>query len=256
VSSQPQYAVAQPRRQPPSLSVGFADSLAEVREAQRLRYQVFARELGAHLHTQLPGLDYDPFDPHCEHLLVRDNVTGQVVGCTRLLTDRQAQQAGGFYSQTEFDLSRILTLPGRFVEVGRTCIHPDYRNGTTIATLWTGLAGFIAEHGFDYFIGCPSIPLGAGYRQAHATYVALAARYRLPEAQRVTPLIPLPPPEGPVDLFKPALPPLLKAYLRLGARIGGEPCLDADFGVADLFILLPTRDIERRYARHFLEQTP
>ena len=141
MSTSAQRAVALSQRKR-SLVVGFASSFAEIREAQRLRYQVFAGEMGAHLHTPMPGLDYDQFDAYCRHLLVRDSATGQVVGYTRLLTAEQAQQAGGFYSQTEFDIRPILQLPGRFMEVGRTCIHPDYRNGATIATLWSGLATY------------------------------------------------------------------------------------------------------------------
>ena len=249
-----QRAIALSPRQR-SLDVGFAGSFAEIREAQRLRYQVFAGEMGAHLHTPLPGLDYDQFDAYCRHLLVRDNTTGQVVGYTRLLTAEQAQQAGGFYSQTEFDIEPILQLPGRFLEVGRTCIHPDYRNGATIATLWSGVAAFIVEQGFDYLIGCPSIPLGENYREAHAIYASLVPRYLIAAAWQVQPHIPLPPIDAAVYSEKVSLPPLLKAYLRLGAKICGEPYLDSDFHVADLFILLPTREIDHRYARHFLGQT-
>lgn len=252
MSTQAQLAVAVPQRQR-SLSVGFASTFAEIREAQRLRYAVFAHELGAHLHTPIPGLDYDHFDAYCQHLLVRDNATRQVIGYTRLLTEEQAQRAGGFYSQTEFDISRILQLSGRFVELGRTCVHPDYRNGATIATLWSGLAGFIAEHEFDYCIGCPSIPLGEGYREAHAIFAALAP-YLIEEQRRVTPHIPLPPVPTAEYPEKLVLPPLLKAYLRVGAKICGEPYLDTDFQVADLFIILPARAVERRYARHFLGQ--
>jgi putative hemolysin len=244
-------AVSKPKR---SLAVGFAGSFAEVREAQRLRYQIFAGEMGAHLHTPMPGLDYDHFDAFCRHLLVRDRATGQIIGYTRLLTAELAQQAGGFYSQTEFNLAPILQLPGRFLEIGRTCIHPDYRNGATIATLWSGVAAFIIEQGFDYLIGCPSIPLGMGYREAHAIYTQLAANHLIEAPLRVKSYVPLPPIAAPADPEKVALPPLLKAYLRLGAKIGGEPYLDADFQVADLFILLPTHEIDHRYARHFLGQ--
>ena len=243
--------VSKPKR---SLAVGFAGSFAEIREAQRLRYQVFAREMGAHLHTPMPGLDYDHFDAFCRHVLVRDRATGQVIGYTRLLTAELAQQAGGFYSQTEFNLTPLLRLPGRFLEVGRTCIHPDYRNGATIAMLWSGVAAFIVEQGFDYLIGCPSVPLGEGYREAHAIYAHLAATHLIDAPLRVQPYVPLPPIAAMAYPEKVSLAPLLKAYLRLGAKIGGEPYLDADFQVADLFILLPTREIDHRYARHFLGQ--
>jgi putative hemolysin len=238
-----------------TLDAGFAKSVAEIRQAQRLRYDVFAREMGARLHAQLPGLDYDHFDRFCHHLLVRDLASGRVVGYTRLLTGEQARAAGGFYSETEFDIAPVLKLPGRFLELGRTCIHPDYRSGATIATLWAAIADFVAAQGVDYLIGCPSIPLGNNCREAHAIYALLRRRYLSEESLRVVPRIPLPP--APSLSTDPAvtLPPLMKAYLRVGARVCGEPFLDADFQVADLFILLPVQALERRYARHFLGQS-
>lgn len=229
----------------------FAETLVELHQAQRLRYDVFARELGARLHSRVPGLDVDRFDAYCRHLLVKDLSSGQVVGCTRVLTDRRARRAGGFYSEEEFDLDRVLDLHGRFAEIGRTCVHPDYRNGATIGTLWAGLAGFVAEQGIDYLIGCASVPLGPGGAAARAVYTELSRRHLAPREQRVRPLNPLPAGEpAPPGMY--AVPPLLKGYLRLGAMICGEPSVDEDFGVADLLILLPTARLERRYARHFL----
>lgn len=237
-----------------ALSVELARTRQAVQAAQRLRYAVFAGEMGAKLHPWRPGLDHDRLDPYCEHLIVRNGL-GQVVGCTRLLTAEAARAAGGFYSESEFDLTPVLSLPGRFMEVGRTCVHSDYRNGATIGTLWSGLAAFIAERGVDYLIGCASMPLGEDGGAARALYAELARRYLVPEALRVRPRHPLPCHDGLAAALEP-MPPLLKAYLRLGARIGGEPCLDLDFNVADVLILLSTRHIERRYARHFLEREP
>ena len=237
---------------PRTLSVALARSRAEMEAAQRLRYAIFAGEMGAKLHNRIPGLDHDRFDAYCQHLLVRDGL-GQVIGCTRLLAPEGARRAGGFYSQTEFDLTPVLALPGRFLEIGRTCVHPDYRNGATISTLWSGLAAFIAEQRVDYLIGCASLPLGAEGSEARALYAELAARHLVPEALRVKPHLPLPRRDG-VAWSEYAVPPLLKAYLRLGAQIGGEPCLDPDFHVADVFILLASQRIERRYARHFLDR--
>ncbi|MCP5420910.1 MAG: GNAT family N-acetyltransferase [Gammaproteobacteria bacterium] len=207
--------------------------------------------MAARLHTLTPDLDHDDLDEHCRHLLVRDNATGQVVGCTRVLTDRQAQQAGGFYSQGEFDISQILASPGRFMEIGRTCVRADYRNGATITALWSGLAEFIAEHDFDYLIGCASVPLGERGAGAHALFGDLAPRYLSADHLRAYPLNPLPPRDESAEA-RYSIPPLLKAYLRVGALICGEPCHDPDFQVADLFILLSTSNVERRYARHFM----
>ena len=235
-----------------SLRVEWARSREEIQAAQRLRYTIFAGEMGARLHNRIPGLDHDRFDQYCQHLIVR-HALDQVVGCTRILTAQAAQRAGGFYSQTEFDLAPVLALPGRFMEVGRTCVRADYRNGATISTLWSGLAAFIAEQRIDYLIGCASVPLGEHGLNAQALYAELAQRCLVAEALRVTPHLPVPRRDG-LAPRRCVTPPLLKAYLRLGAQIGGEPCLDADFQAADLFILLNTHHLERRYARHFLDR--
>jgi putative hemolysin len=241
-----------PASAPRALSVALARSHEEIRAAQRLRYAIFAGEMGARLHNRIPGLDHDRLDAYCHHLIVRDALD-QVVGCTRILTAEAARRAGGFYSQTEFDLAPVLALPGRFMEIGRTCVHPDYRNGATISTLWAGLAAFIAERRVDYLIGCASIPLGEDDGEARALYAELAQRHLVPESLRVRPYLPLPRRDG-LARGQYTVPPLLKAYLRLGAQIGGEPCLDPDFQVADVFVLLSTQRIERRYARHFLDR--
>ncbi len=235
-----------------SVHVEFAESRKDIGAAQRLRYTVFAGEMGARLHNRIPGLDHDRFDAYCQHLIVR-NAVDEVVGCTRILTASAAQRLGGFYSQTEFDLTPILTLPGQLMEIGRTCIRADYRNGATINALWSGLAAFIAIHQIDYLIGCASIPLGEHGLAAQALYTELAQRHLVTESLRVKPHLPLPRGDGPVPP-RCAIPPLLKACLRLGAQIGGEPCLDADSQVADMLILLFTVRIERRYARHFLDR--
>jgi putative hemolysin len=235
-----------------SIRVELAQSREDIEAAQRLRYTIFADEMGARLHNRIPGLDHDRFDRYCQHLMVRDALD-EVVGCTRILTASAAQRAGGFYSQTEFDLTPVLALPGRFMEIGRTCVRADYRNGATISALWSGLAAFIADHRIDYLIGCASIPLGEQGLEAQALYLELAQRHLVADSLRVTPHLPLPRRDGLVPR-KCAVPPLLKAYLRLGARVGGEPCLDPDFQVADVFILLSTQRIERRYARHFMDR--
>lgn len=235
-----------------ALDVRLARSREDIQAAQRLRYTIFAGEMGARLHNRIPGLDHDRLDRYCQHLIVR-NPLGQVVGCTRILTAEAARRAGSFYSQTEFDLAPVLALPGRFMEIGRTCVHADYRNGATISALWSGLAAFIAEQKIDYLIGCASIPLGEDGSEARALYAELARRCLVPESLRVKPHLPLPRYDG-IARNRFVVPPLLKAYLRLGAQIGGEPCLDPDFNVADVFILLSTQQIERRYARHFLDR--
>lgn len=239
----------------PGLEVSLARSMADLHACQRLRYQIFAREMGASLNpsSMLTGLDADELDSFCQHLMVRDLRCGEVVACTRILLDAKARSAGGFYSQTEFDLGPILQLGGRFMEIGRTCVHPEYRSGSAISQLWMGLAQVMAAHEVDYLIGCASIPM-APDQGAHVQAIMqrLREKHLVPEELRVQPLRPLPTLEDVPLPEKLAMPPLLKAYLRLGAYIGGEPCWDPDFGVADVFILVDRHFLPDRYQRHFL----
>lgn len=232
------------------LAVSLATTPAEVEETQRLRYRVFAEEMGAALHVALAGLDVDHYDSFCEHMLVRDLDTGEVVASTRILTKEQALRAEGFYSSSEFELGNIPRLPGRMMEIGRTCVHPDYRNGATIATLWSGLGQYITAGNFDYVMGCASIGLEDGGAEAAAIMERLRNDYMAADHLRVRPKLPLPPVAPAAG--SPRMPPLLKAYLSLGARICGEACWDPDFRVADVFVLFDLRNLSPRYARHFL----
>jgi len=237
------------------LTVGLAASPEEVRAAQRLRYQVFVEEMGARLDLEEPGIESDRYDPYCQHLVVRDADRAQVVGCYRILSDTQAVRAGGYYSQSEFDLTRVLALPGRIMEVGRTCVHPDYRSGPVIALLWSGLARYLLMNKFDYLMGCASIPLRGGTQEAATIFERLRGRHLAPESHQVFPRVPLPSVHlAGVSVTDVSVPPLVKAYLRVGAKICGQPAWDRQFNVADLFILLRTEDVDERYARHFLSR--
>jgi len=236
----------------PSLHVGLAHSETEILEAQRLRYRVFAEELGAKLPTRTPGVDHDLYDPFCEHLIVRDEKNGRIVGTYRILAPQAARRVGGYYSENEFDLTRLQLLRESMVEIGRSCIDPDYRTGATIALLWSGLARYMAEGSFRYLIGCASIGMADGGHIAANLYRRLGEHMAPPE-YRVFPRYPLP-----VERLyngQPAeLPPLIKGYLRAGAYVGGEPAWDPDFNTADLLIMLPMTRIDQRYARHFLDR--
>jgi putative hemolysin len=235
------------------LYVEIATSESEVREAQALRYQVFGEEMGARL-KGAPGYDHDAFDDHCQHLLVRDSRTGRVVGCTRLLTAASAAQIGRFYSESEFELDAIKRIDGRLLEVGRTCIAPEFRQGPAIAVLWSGLAGFVQLNGFDYLFGCASVPLGEDDIQAAAIMNRLRRQALAPEDWRVTPRNPLLTTQVADDVLDAPLPPLLRAYVRLGAKACGEPCRDPDFGVADVLMLLDIDAMSPAYSRHFFDR--
>lgn len=240
--------------QRPRFEVRLARDAGEIIESQRLRYRIFAGELGALIDGGPDGVDRDACDPWCHHLLVRDTLTQRLVACTRLLTDDMAPNAGGFYSSGEFDLAMIDALPGRVAEIGRTCVDAEYRNGAVIATLWQGIAAFVMSRGFEYLFGCASIGLEDGGAQAHAILQQVRGRYLSPDYQRVRPYYPLPAIDGRLPSLKVRMPPLLKAYVSLGAKACGEAYWDRDFNCADLFMLLNVSDLHPRYARHFLER--
>lgn len=239
------------QRESANLYYSLARSPAEVAEAQRLRYKVFAEEMGARLSGD-DGRDIDGFDALCDHLLVRDQENGTVVGTYRMLDPHMAAEAGGYYSAGEFDLTRLLHLAPSMVEVGRSCVHPDYRNGATISLLWAGLAKYMMTRGYEHLIGCASISMADGGHNAAAVYVRLADRFLSPNEYRVFPHTPLPLQALQSDL-EPSVPPLLKGYMRLGAYICGEPAWDPDFNTADLLVMLPISRLSRRYADHFMK---
>ncbi|MDA8390522.1 MAG: GNAT family N-acetyltransferase [Gammaproteobacteria bacterium] len=235
------------------LRVEFAQTPEDIRECQKLRYQVFARELGAAIGDPRLETDSDAFDPYCRHLVVREHASDAIVACTRILTSETSAACGGFYSQQEFDLSPILALPGRVMEVGRTCVHADYRRGPAIALLLAGLATFMHENRCDYLIGCGSVPLSADRECALQTVAHLIAIYGSPPHLRVKPRNPLPVPYADESVCAGAdgaAPALLRAYMRLGAYVCGAPCFDADFNVADVFVLL----LRSRYDGRYLER--
>ncbi|MBK1716489.1 GNAT family N-acetyltransferase [Thiocystis violacea] len=246
-------ASALPAKRGERLFVEIATSEPEVREAQALRYRVFGKEMGAKLKGGV-GYDCDEFDDYCQHLLVRETSRGEVVGCTRLLTTEGAGRAGRFYSESEFELGAITRLEGRLLEVGRTCIDPEFRQGSAIAVLWSGLAGFIQRHGFDYLFGCASVPLGEHDIQASAIMNRLRRQAMAHETLRVNPRVPLIATQVPDDILDAPLPPLLRAYVRLGAKVCGDPCRDPDFGVGDVLMLLDVDELNPTYSRHFLER--
>jgi putative hemolysin len=242
-------------QQETQLKTRLATTEKDIEACQRLRFEIFALEMGADLPTAKTGLDVDGFDPYCQHLMVEDQ-KGNIIACTRILVDIVANRIGGYYSDHEFDLGAIRKLNGRVMEIGRTCVHPEYRNGATIGVLWSGLAGFMLEHNFDFLMGCASVPMTDDGAQVANIRSALIEKSLLTDDdRRVRPRIPVGHLTQNNDIDT-AWPPLLKAYLRLGAKVCGEPCFDKDFNVADFFILLDVKDLSPRYARHFLQRVP
>lgn len=239
----------------PGLSVKWARHQDEVRAAQRLRHDIFVGEMGARLHSPVPGHDIDLFDDFCEHLLVRDGASGEVIGTYRVLTPAQARRIGGTYTDTEFDLTRLRALRPRMVELGRSCVHPDHRTGAVIMALWSALGGFMARNGLDVMIGCASVPLqhegvfsgnlaASIWRQLRDTHLA-------PIEDRVFPRLALP-----VERFDQSLPvdlpALIRGYLRAGSRVLGPPAWDPTFNTGDLPLMMRLDQLQPRFRRHFL----
>lgn len=240
-----------PARSQTHLTVGLARTAAEIEDAQRLRYKVFAEELGASVDGAgaAQGLDVDVFDSHCDHIVVRDTDSLRVVGTYRVLPPHAARAVGRLYSDSEFDLARLRHLRPAMIEVGRSCVHRDYRQGGAILLLWAGLAQYMRGFGYRHLIGCASAGLADGGMQAARLRDELQAHLTSPE-YRVFPRLPFP-----HQRIERAAhcesPPLIKGYLRLGAKVCGEPAWDPDFNAADFLIWLSLDNLTSRYARHF-----
>lgn len=230
----------------------------EVRQAQRLRHRVFVDEMGACLSPPPgtpKGLDVDAFDAHCEHLLVRtlarQDAPAEVVGTYRVLTPAAARQAGGLYSDHEFDLSRLDALRPRIAELGRSCTDPAYRTGGVILMLWAALADFMQRNRLDITVGCASVPMHDGGHTAASLWHQFKSTHLAPAAHAARPRLPLPVDDLQSDL--PVEPPaLIKGYLKCGGQVLGPPAWDPDFGTADLPMMMNLADLPAAYRRRFI----
>lgn len=234
----------------PTLSLSMATTRESVRDVQRLRYKIFVEQGGLSNLASADRLDRDEFDAYCDHLIVRDTVTHEVVGTYRVLNPAGARRMGRLYSEGEFDLVGIEGLRHRMVEAGRACIDPRYRSGAVIMLLWAGLASYMRHAQCDHLVGCASIGLEDGGLNAAEVYRSLAAKHMAPIEYRVTPHV-----RFPTHCYTTTglyvVPPLLKGYLRSGAWLCGEPAWDPNFQCADLFLLLRMSSMDARYARRY-----
>lgn len=244
---------------PQRFEVSWAQQAADVLEAQRLRYQVFAVEMGSQLSPpegSPPGHDVDRFDAFCEHLLVRavgpSGQPGELVGTYRVLMPDAARRAGGLYTDTEFDLHPVRPLLGTAVELGRSCVHPQWRSGGVVLALWGALGQFMLANGLDTMIGCASIGMRDGGHSAASLWARLRQTHLAAPEWRVTPRLALPVDKLRQDL-EADMPALIKGYLRCGAKVLGPPAWDPDFRTADLPLLMRLADLPPRYRKHFLD---
>lgn len=238
--------------------VKIADTKEEITAAQRLRFEVFNIEMNEGLASSWEtGLDQDKYDEHADHLIVIDRDIGKVVGTYRMLKKSVANLNGGFYSEGEFDLTNLKKLPVEILEMGRSCVHKDYRASNVINLLWAGIAKYMEQVQAKYMFGCGSLHTH-NVEEISEIFSYLKSKYYSDEKHRVYPLskcvvpglrddLPL---NDSREILK-KVPPLLKGYFRLGALICGEPAMDKEFGTTDFFILLATENITRRYQNHY-----
>jgi len=238
------------------LELRLAASRFERIEAQRLRLEVFNLELQLGLSSSLAsGLDQDAHDGHCDHLLVVDTERDCLVGTYRLLSFDRVPSFG-FYSETEFDLTNVKRSGLRLLELGRSCVALEYRDGRVIPLLFRGIAEYLRRTNADALMGCASIH-GTDLPELATIREMLSQRFLSDPSLRVYPRrgfdIPPLPRRAPVDetsTFR-SLPPLFRGYLRLGAKVCGPPAYDRQFGTTDYFVLAKTRDLVARYSRRY-----
>lgn len=241
--------------------VGWAASADDVRAAQRLRFDIFAGEMGAQLapDAMAAGLDHDRFDAFCDHLLVwavdrTGHAPRQLVGTYRVLTPAGACEAGGLYADQEFDLTPLDPLRSRMIELGRACVRPQWRSGGVILALWSALGQYMVRHRLETMVGCASVGLADGGRYASALWHGVQATHLARPEWQVQPrcALPLFPPTDHTTIPLRAMPPLIKGYLRGGAKVLGPPSWDASFRTADLPIMMRMDDLSARYRAQFL----
>jgi len=228
---------------------------SEIESALRLRFDVFNSELNEGMpESYRTGMDKDAYDEYCDHLIVCDTEKDMIVGTYRLMPGIVAENSAGYYSENEFDLSSIRMLPGPKLELGRSCVHQAYRNAAVISLLWKGIAAYVEEYDIRHLFGCASLHT-SNMAAVNVVYSYLNRCHRAEDPYTVSPLIRI------RDIQEFAfcdreealalMPPLLKGYMRLGARICGEPAYDPLFGTTDFFIILDTVNLLERYRSRF-----
>ena len=246
-----------------NLRIRLSESPEEVEAAQALRYQVFYEEMDAQPTAEMAavGRDFDSYDAYCDHLLVFDQNRGEgaeaVVATYRLMRREAASRRGQFYSSDEYDIAPLLEHPGEILELGRSCVAPDYRTGISMQLLWRGIAEYVFHFKIDLMFGCAS--LHGTDPEALRLPLAFLHQYHLaPPALRPRAL------EGrfvPMDRHlltqadlsaaRQALPPLIKGYMRLGGFVGDGAVVDDNFGTTDVCVVVKTDWVTEKYYKHY-----
>jgi putative hemolysin len=253
------------------MEVRLARSEAEVHAAQRLRYKIFYGEMAARPTAEMiaEGRDFDRFDAYCDHLVVIDHaLAGRVVGTYRLLRQSVAERHGGFYTATEFDVSKLMAVPGEIMELGRACVDTSHRSRpATMQLLWRGIATYTVQYDVKIMFGCASLP-GTDTQSIAGALSYLYYNHLAPENLRARAL---PDRYNRMDLLPPrevdaeaavadlaarttlsALPPLIKGYLRVGGLIGDGAVIDPEFQTTDICIIVVTDRMTAKYFNHYI----
>jgi len=242
----------------PRYTLLLSSDPALIETAQRLRHDVFTSEPGFALAGAADGRDADRFDEHCDHLLVREDRSGELVGCYRMLPPPGAIAAGGLYTATEFDVTALDPLRPSLVEMGRAVVREDHRNGGVVLLMWAGILAYLDRCGYDYVAGCVSVPVCGADEPTPGSQIRgvrdlVRRRHAAPAEYTVRPYRPVAVDGRGLDDIEPparvAMPPLMRGYLRLGAQVCGDPAHDPDFGVGDFPALLDKRQADTRYLR-------
>lgn len=251
------------------LEVRLARDAADIAASQALRYKIFYEEMGARPTGEMAAVkrDFDRYDQVCDHMLVVDHTrppNDQVIGTYRLLRQEVAEANGGFYSQGEFDLSPLISRAGdsvKFVELGRSCVHIDYRNKPTLELLWVGIMSYVHHYRLNVMIGCASLPgtdpqaLSLPLAFLHHYCVAPQPWRARAQSDRYVEMNRLEKEQVDVRDALRALPPLLKGYVRAGAFIGEGAVVDEQFNTTDVLIIFPVAEINDRYYTRFAKQS-
>jgi putative hemolysin len=245
------------------IELRLAESEAEVRAAQALRYRVFYEEMAAKPSPEMSKLrrDFDSFDEYCDHLVMIDHAIGKgaagVVGTYRLLRRSAAARRGQFYSVDEYDISPILAFPGEILELGRSCIEAGHRQRSIMQLLWRGIADYVLHYDIGIMFGCASLP-GIDPAEHALALSYLHHQHLAPVGFRPRAL-----PERYVDMNMMArekvdaraalgrLPPLIKGYLRLGGFVGDGAVVDLQFHTIDICVVVVTDRVTGKYYRHY-----
>jgi len=246
-----------------NLEIRLAESPAEIEAAQRLRYGVFYEELRAvpSIETARQKRDADQFDVYCDHLLVVDleksGAKPFICGTYRLLRRKSAMANQGFYSADEYDLTALISQPGELVELGRSCVHQDYRSGAVMQLLWRGIADYLSHYRISLMFGCGSLPgtdaeaLMPALSYLHHFHLAPRDLRPRAVADRYVAIDRIPLIRLDQKAARDMLPPLIKGYMRLGGFIGDGAVIDHQFNTTDVCIIVPTDHITEKYHRHY-----